>query len=200
MNEEQANNEYVESFISTVTKELATIKDEYLSSEKIKIVNKDNVPVRETYPDTTKEQWLECTNGIVESYNKEFAEREEFIKTNPDAEFPLPILIPNVFLTPNVFVDEEIVNAAKGFMVGPVGIFRNKAVVAETQVYPNIYEMRTFLINAQCKTKDMVLYITYTQDRQDFGNRDPFKMTPEEIDNAPMVKVYCWRGAFVDKI
>jgi len=194
MNEEQENKEYVESFISTVTKELTTIKDEYLSSEKIKIVNKDNIPVGETYPNTTKEQWLKCTNGIVESYNKEFAEREEFVKTNPDVEFPLPIL------ASNVFIDEEIVNAAKGFMVGPVGMFRNKPVVAESQVYPNIHELRTFLLNFQCKNKDMVLYMTYTQDRQDFGNKDPFKMTPEERENAPMVKVHCWRGAFVDKI
>ena len=180
----------LESFVKS---KLNLIKDEYLSSGKIRIVDKDNIPVGETYPDTTKEQWLESANFLIERYKKEFANHEEDTKKNPDTNFPLPIW------TPNVFIDEEIVNAAKGFMAGPVGMFRNKAVVAENQVFKNIHELRTFIIDFQCKTKDMVLYMTYTRDRQDFGNRDPFKMTPEERENAPRVTVYGWRGAFVNR-
>ena len=61
-------------------------------------------------------------------------------------------------------------------MTGPIGLFRNKCVEAMTQKYPSLEEMKIFLFNVQCKTKDMVLYMTYEQNG-----------------------TYYWRGAFVNK-
>lgn len=103
----------------------------------------------ELMPDATKEEWLKAIDGQKHFYNKDGR---------------------------TILMDEEIINAAKGFFLGPVGVFNNKVIAAETQKFDNLYEMRIFLINVQCKTKDMVLYVTY----EDKG-------------------VYYWRGAFVDK-
>jgi len=121
-------------------------------------------------PDTTKEEWLK-SNEQRKSY-KEIKE----------------------------FVDEDILNAAKGFMVGPVGIFRGKIVAAETQAFEDIHEMKIFLLNVQCKTKDMVVYMTYTTERTDFGGKDPFTFSDEIIQKLPKTTVYCFRGKFVDRI
>jgi hypothetical protein len=103
----------------------------------------------ELMPDATKEEWLKAIDSQKDFYNNDG-------KT--------------------ILMDEEIINAAKGFFLGPVGVFNNKVIAAETQKFDNLFEMRIFLINVQCKTKDMVLYVTY----EDKG-------------------VYYWRGVFVDK-
>ena len=100
-------------------------------------------------PDATKEEWLKAIDSQKDFYNKNGR---------------------------TILMDEEIINAAKGFFLGPVGVFNNKVITAETQKFDNLYEMRIFLINVQCKTKDMILYVTY----EDKG-------------------VYYWRGVFVDK-
>lgn len=102
-----------------------------------------------TMPDTTKEEWLKTIDSQKDFYNNDGR---------------------------TLIMDEEIINAAKGFFLGPVGVFRNRTVAAEIQRFDNLFEMRIFLINVQCKTKDMVLYVTY----EDKG-------------------VYYWRGVFVDK-
>ncbi len=113
-------------------------------------------------PDVTKEEWLQYIEGRKVFY-KEHCEYwgKSYTET----------------LETNIVLDEEIIAAAKGFMVGPVGLFRNKAVAAETQRFDNIHEMKIFIINLQCKTKDMVLYETYERNG-----------------------VYYWRGAFVKKL
>ena len=100
-------------------------------------------------PDVTKEEWLKAIDSQKDIYNNDGR---------------------------TILMDEEIINAAKGFFLGPVGVFNNKLIAAEIQKFDSLDEMRIFLINVQCKTKDMVLYVTY----EDKG-------------------VYYWRGVFVDK-
>jgi hypothetical protein len=77
----------------------------------------------------------------------------------------------------DVFIDDQVVNSVKGFMYGPVGVFRGKPIEATIiQKYDNIYELIIFL-NLQAKTKDIVLYMTFKEDDK-----------------------YCFRGNFVDKL
>jgi hypothetical protein len=141
-------------------------------TEELTCIEESYLPKEDNYsvPDTTKEEWVK-SNEQRKSY-KEIKE----------------------------FVDEDILNAAKGFMVGPVGIFRGKIVAAESQVFEDIHEMKIFLLNVQCKTKDMVLYMTYTTERTDFGGKDSLSFSCEELQKLPKVPVYCFRGKFVDKI
>jgi hypothetical protein len=157
-------------------------------------INKKRVEDDSGYnePDITKEQWLKGIESIVDNLNSKL---ESYNKktTSEDSTYRLDIL------NKKIIFDVDIINAAKGFMLGPVGLFRGKVIEAATLAFENIHEMRIFLTNLQSKTKDMVLYMTYEYLRPDFGNADPFKMTLEERENVPKVKVYCWRGAFVDK-
>ena len=103
----------------------------------------------ELMPDATKEEWLKAIDSQKDFYNNDGR---------------------------TILMDEEIINAAKGFFLGPVGVFNNKVIAAEIQKFDSLDEMRIFLINVQCKTKDMGLYVTY----EDKG-------------------VCYWRGVFVDK-
>ena len=125
-------------------------------------------------PDVTKEEWLEYIEGRKVFYKEHHEDWQKYYdekkQEGKDSSFH-----PESIET-KIVLDEEIVAAAKGFMTGPVGLFRNKMVAAETQRFDNIHEMKIFIINMQCKTKDMVLYETYERNG-----------------------VYYWRGAFVDK-
>jgi hypothetical protein len=143
-------------------------------------------------PDITKEHWLATIESILNNINSKLDSRKE--KTTPEDLTYRPDVFNN-----KIIFDEDIINAAKGFMVGPVGLFRNKMIAAETQVFDNIHEMRIFIVNLQCKTKDMVLYMTYEYMVPDFGNLDPFTLIYEEQIKLPKVTKYAWRGAFVDK-
>lgn len=179
----EKHKEYIEEFASTISQELNTIEEKSLPREDAFME-----------PATTKEEWLDRNeyhkNYFIQKYNDD----EEWNNKNPTSSFGI------VPVKTEVFVDEDILNAAKGFLTGPVGIFRGKKVCAETQVYPNIHEMKTFLLNVQCKTKDMVLYMTFATERKDFGDVDFFNLSVEEQQKIPTVPVYVWRGAFVDKI
>jgi hypothetical protein len=126
-------------------------------------------------PDITKEQWLEAQKDHQERYDKTHEEWLKYNKERNENGHRKSFYIESSKVT--VIQDEEIIAAAKGFMTGPVGLFRNKCVEAETQKFPNIHEMRIFLINVQSKTKDMVLYMTYEQNG-----------------------TYYWRGTFVNKV
>jgi len=106
-------------------------------------------------PDITKERWLKDMESHKVQYKKTFEESKKYYETDPDSQFCITPVETNIFL------DEEIINAAEGFMVGPVGMFRNKGVEAGSQVFDNLTEMKIFLLNVQCKTMDMVLYMTY---------------------------------------
>jgi len=137
-------------------------------------VKEGNSSIPIDVPDVTKEEWVEAQRGYQERYDKT---HEDWVKYNEERNengHRKSFYMESHKTT--VIQDEEIIAAAKGFMTGPVGLFRNKCVAAETQKYPNIHEMRIFLINVQSKTKDMVLYTTFEQNG-----------------------TYYWRGTFVDK-
>jgi regulator of replication initiation timing len=125
--------------------------------------------------DITKEQWLEYSEARKVFYKENYEDWQKYY--DEKKQEGKDCLFHPVSIETNIVLDEEIIAAAKGFMTGPVGLFRNKMVVAETQRFDDIHEMRIFLINVQCKTKDMVLYETHERSGK-----------------------YYWRGAFVDKL
>ena len=99
-----------------------------------------------------------------------------------------------------VFFDEDIIAAAKGFMIGPVSIQRKKSIVAETYKFPTLAELKIFTLNVMCKTKDMILYTTFTQETPDWsGVNSANKGSFEFIKNLPKKTDYVLRGVFLDK-
>jgi len=141
------NKQLVDTFASTISEKLTAIEDTFKDVES------------PSYPDVTEEQWKE---SIEHFKNQLIRQHEEY----SDLDFKLK----------EIFVDDEVVSFCKGFICGPVGLFRNKKVEATfIQKYDNIYELRIFL-KLQAKTKDVVVYMTYKEDGK-----------------------YCFRGNFVDK-
>lgn len=120
--------------------------------------------------DITKNEWLEAMEKFKDRYKREYTEGKKTYEEGPKAEWMTKPTETNIIL------NDDIINAAKGFMVGPVGLFRNKAVEAETQKFDSLAEMQIFLLNVQCKTKDMVMYMTFEQNGK-----------------------YFWRGKFVNR-
>jgi len=123
-------------------------------------------PIQE--PDATKEEWLQSVERAKTYYSKIYNEAKEFFESkiyNEAKEFfdnnkdkswcPEPV-------ETHIILDETIINMAKGYMIGPVGLFRNKLIEAIVQSFDNLSEMQLFL-EVQSKTKDMVLYMTYEQ-------------------------------------
>jgi len=120
--------------------------------------------------DITKEEWFKAMDNHKIQIQKVYDEHKEVFDADKDKSFwPYPV-------ETTILFDDEIINAAKGFMIGPVGLFKNKAVEAETQTFDSLHEMKIFLLNVQCKTRDMVLYMTFEQCGR-----------------------YLWRGAFVHR-
>jgi hypothetical protein len=100
----------------------------------------------------------------------------------------------------NAFFDEDIISAAKGFMIAPVGVQRNKGVVVDTFAFSTLEEMKIFIINVLCKTQDMFLYMTYMREITDFsGVSSPNTCSFEFIEKLPKKTQYCLRGVFLDK-
>lgn len=100
----------------------------------------------------------------------------------------------------NTFFDEDIISAAKGFMIAPVGVQRNKGVMADTFAFPSLEEMKIFILNVMCKTNDMFLYMMYTREITDFsGVRSPNTCSFEYIEKLPKKTEHCLRGVFLDK-
>lgn len=85
--------------------------------------------------------------------------------------------------------DEEIIRAAKNFLVGPCGAWRDKAILAETQSFPTLEELKESILK-QSQEKDMILYVVYEDTKREYG--PDFKVTSE----SPL---YVWRGSFLDK-
>ena len=105
---------------------------------------------------------LSCPDTSVETWRDAMTQLQEEFKQNK--------------FRYDVFIDEEVINLVKGFVYGPVGVFRGKPIEATiVQKYDNIYELIIFL-NLQAKTKDIVLYMTFKEDDK-----------------------YCFRGNFIDK-
>lgn len=126
-------------------------------------------------PDITREEWSKTALDHQKYFDEEHEKMklwydEELAKTTRNKWLPISNSEPTKSV---IVVDDEIINMAKGFMVGPVGLFRGRAVEAQTQRFDNLPEMQIFL-KVQAKTKDMVLYMTFKKDN-----------------------VYFWRGAFV---
>lgn len=85
--------------------------------------------------------------------------------------------------------DEDIIEAAKNFLVGPCGAWRNKAILAETQSFPTLEELKESILN-QSQERDMILYVVYEDTKREYS--PDFKVTSE----SPL---YVWRGSFLDK-
>lgn len=146
------NKQLADIFASTISEKLTAIENSFKDIE------------RSSYQDLTKEQWLESINHTKNQFLRQYEESKE---QYPNLGIKLK----------DIFIDDEVLSLVKGFMCGPVGTFRNKAVEATfVQKYDNIHELRIFL-KLQAQTKDIVLYMTYKEDDK-----------------------FCFRGNFVDKI
>jgi hypothetical protein len=151
----------VQSVAELVDVELTTINKQIEEGNNANPISVDDI---------TKDEWLETMEKFKDRYKREYTEDTKTYEEGPKAEWMTPPIETNILL------DDDIINAAKGFMVGPVGLFRNKAVEAETQKFDSLYEMQIFLLNVQCRTKDMVLYMTFERNGK-----------------------YFWRGSFVHR-
>ena len=99
----------------------------------------------------------------------------------------------------NIILDEDIISAAKNFLLGPCGAWRNKALLAETRTFGSLEELKESILK-EAREKDMVLYKVYTYEKVEIDwNIGPPK-TLEEIQNRPKTTQYAWRGAFLDKL
>jgi hypothetical protein len=87
--------------------------------------------------------------------------------------------------------DEDVIAAAKNFMVGPVTLWRSKPIVAETQRFPSFEALKESILK-QAQDKDMVLYMTYETTHKTLGPAPDY----EVVNETPM---FIWRGAFLDK-
>jgi len=116
-------------------------------------------PIQEL--NATKEEWLVNIEHAKTHFKQIYEDSKKFWDESVDKTWHIE---PK---ENKILVDDEIVNIASGFMLGPVGLFRNKAVEAVSQQFDNIHEMRTFLW-IQSKTKDMVLYMCFEQDGKCF--------------------------------
>jgi len=178
------NKENIDTFISVATTELSAIKDTFLPKE-------DNYSF--PCPDTTKEEWFVSNethkNGFIKRYNNE----KEYYDKNSTWSLSIEPF------TTDVFIDEDVLNAAKGFFTGPVGIFRGQMVCAESKSFSTLEELKEYTLN-ECKERDMVLYMTFATERKGFGDLDFFNLSVEEQQKIPTVPLYVWRGTFVDKI
>jgi hypothetical protein len=74
----------------------------------------------------------------------------------------------------NVFVDDDVINNTKGYMLGPVGIFNNKGVQATNHHSFNSLDELKAWVEEKSQKHDMVIYMTYENNNK-----------------------YHWRGALV---
>jgi hypothetical protein len=89
-----------------------------------------------------------------------------------------------------VIFDEDIIGAAKNFLVGPCGAWRNKAILAETQNFSSLEALKESILK-QAQEKDMILYNVYEDVKREYDQG-----TFNVISESPL---YVWRGAFLDK-
>lgn len=178
----------------------ATLDDiEYPKVNRVYKINLDNPEPGKLF-DVIEEPVEEPTKAVsreLEDQNFTREEWEEAIR-NQRASYS------NVFEHSNedhdVFFDEDIIAAAKGFMLGPVSIQRNRGISAETYKFPALAELKNFVLNVMCKNKDMILYTTFTQEVTDWTGVDSKnKGSFEFIEKLPKVTSYVFRGVFLDK-
>ena len=124
----------------------------------------------------TREQWLDVIEGgsVLQRYN--LGCKDE-----------------------TVVLDEDIISAAKNFMLGPCGAWRNKALLAETRTFGSLEELKENILK-ESQEKDMILYKVYAFEKVEIDWSVGPPKTLEEIQNRPKTIQYAWRGAFVDKL
>jgi len=125
----------------------------------------------ETY---TREEWQERMTG---HFSKEFQEKYGYS---------------------DVIFDDEIIALAKGFMHGPVGAQRGKAIAAETKTFDSFEELKE-VITKLAQEKDMFLYMTFKQETVDMTCLDAFALSDEEREKLPKKIKYIWRGYLFEK-
>lgn len=103
------------------------------------------------------------------------------------------------FVDQTLILDEDIISAAKNFMLGPCGAWRNKALMAETRTFDSLEELKENILK-ESQEKDMVLYKVYSYEKVEIDWIIGPPKTLEEIKNRPKTIQYAWRGAFVDKL
>jgi hypothetical protein len=102
------------------------------------------------------------------------------------------------FGSSEIIFDDEIIALAKGFMHGPVGAQRGKAIMAETKNFDSFEELKETIIKL-AQEKDMFLYMTFKQETVDMTALDAFALSDEEREKLPKKMKYIWRGYFFDK-
>jgi hypothetical protein len=129
-------------------------------------------------PNATKEEWDAAMKSQEEYFEEDYEQRKKWYAeaiADP-SKFDWAPVSWRIEPTKNeIIYDEEILSMTKGFMVGPVGLYNGRCVAAETQKYDNLAEMQIFL-KVQAKTKDMVTYMAFKQDKK-----------------------FIWRGTFVER-
>lgn len=126
-------------------------------------------------PDITKEQWVDRQKDFKESFNQEYLHASLYFNKHITEKGDLKNQWIKNPLKTTLVTDDEIISMAQGFMVGPCGLYKGKAIMAVTQRFDSLAEMKIFL-KVQCKTQDMILYMTFERNGS-----------------------YYWRGAFLDK-
>jgi hypothetical protein len=129
-------------------------------------------------PNATKKEWDAAMKSQEEYFEEDYKRRKEWYEqamAEPSKFDWAPIDWRTEPTKNEIIYDEEIISLTKGFMVGPVGLYNGGCIAAETQKFDNLAEMQIFL-KVQAKTKDMVTYMAFKQDKK-----------------------YFWRGTFVER-
>ena len=92
-----------------------------------------------------------------------------------------------------LILDEDVVSAAKNFMLGPCGAWRNKALLAETRTFDSLEELKESILK-EAQEKDMVLYKVYSFEKVEIDWD-----TGKVVQDSPTTTLYAWRGCFIDK-
>jgi hypothetical protein len=181
--------ETVSKVFETVKTDLEDIK--YPKFNRIYKLNKENFKL-----DVTVEPVTDPTCAIFrEPIGLETYTREQWLETLESQTSAFP---EGSFKDQISIFDEDIISAAKNFLLGPCGAWRNKPLLAETRTFDSLEELKENILN-EAREKDMVLYRVYSYEKIEIDwNVGPPK-TLEEIQNRPKTTQYAWRGVFLDK-
>lgn len=170
----------VSEFASSVTAVLDDIKDPKVARDyKLNLATPNKFSVEEE-PITEAER---------EDFKRKFS--REIGDVNYSKEEWREIVITYNDISNRLIFDEDIIAAAKNFMVGPVTAWNNKAVVAHTLRFPSFEALKQSVLD-QAREKDMILYLTYETTHKTLGPAPDY----EVVSEAP---AFIWRGAFLDK-
>lgn len=153
-------NEELDTILNCELFRTYSVRKDATSAENLFDINIEHdttsIPVRSIYPDATKEMWLDALTKHKESLTKWYENNKGSSQID-------------------IFFDDEIISLAKGFILGPVGTFRDKMVGAAHHEFDSLDDLKNSLKKIT-SIRDIVLYMT-------------------NIDNGK----YVFRGDFVDK-